>query len=112
MGKTPQPPPPGPERRRSARVELLAQVPLQRGDGEVYVLPIVNISWGGAFLRLEHGVSIPSLTVGDQVSIFLELGAVTLDLDAVVLRLESAGREAGIGLKWSTPDQVERLEKA
>jgi Tfp pilus assembly protein PilZ len=102
------PPPPGSERRRTHRVELLAQVQLRRGDGEVFLLPVANISVGGAFLRLEPGVGISSLVVGDQVDIFLDLGAnVTVELPAQVLRIDlkgGDGRVAGIGLRWTATD--------
>jgi hypothetical protein len=99
------PPPPGAERRRSHRVELLAQVQLRRGDGEVFLLPVSNISAGGAFLRLEPGVGISSLVVGDQVDIYLDLGSShLLELQAQVLRIDvkgGDGRVAGIGLRWT-----------
>ena len=114
----PPPPPPGAERRRSNRVELLAQVQLRRGDGEVFLLPVSNISAGGAFLRLERGVGISSLSVGDQVDIFLDLGSsFTLDLDAQVLRIDvqgAEGRVAGIGLCWTSTDPalLARLDQA
>ena len=112
------PPPPGAERRRTHRVELLAQVQLRRGDGEVFLLPVTNISAGGAFLRLEQGVGISSLVVGDQVDIFIDLGSsFTLDLPAQVLRIDikgGDGRVAGIGLRWTSSDAAvsERLEAA
>jgi Tfp pilus assembly protein PilZ len=112
------PPPPGSERRRTHRVELLAQVQLRRGDGEVFLLPVANISAGGAFLRLEPGVGISSLMVGDQVDIFLDLGSsFTLDLPAQVLRIDvigGEGRMAGIGLRWtgSDPALQDRLAAA
>lgn len=116
MGKPP--PPPGSERRLTHRVDLLAQVQLRRGDGEVFLLPVSNISAGGAFLRLERGVGISSLVVGDQVDIFLDLGSShTLDLQAKVLRIDvqgGDGRVAGIGLRWTSTDPtlMERLEVA
>jgi hypothetical protein len=116
MGRPP--PPPGAERRRTHRVELLAQVQLRRGDGEVFLLPVVNISAGGAFLRLEAGVGISSLVVGDQVDIFLDLGSNHMvDLSAQVLRIDvqgDGGRVAGIGLRWSAKDPASqgRLEAA
>lgn len=112
------PPPPGAERRRTHRVELLAQVQLRRGDGEVFLLPVTNISAGGAFLRLEPGIAISSLVVGDQVDIFLDLGSShMLDLPAQVLRIDvqgGDGRVAGIGLRWTTSDPARqgRLEAA
>jgi hypothetical protein len=93
-------------------------VQLRRGDGEVFLLPVSNISVGGAFLRLEKGVGIPALTVGDQVDIFLDLGSsFTVDLPAKVLRIDltgGSGNVAGIGLRWSTTDSalLGRLEAA
>ena len=106
------PPPPGSERRRAHRVELLAHVQLRRGDGEVFLLPVANISVGGAFLRLEPGVGISSLVVGDQVDIFLDLGrGVTVELPAQVLRIDLQGgdrRVAGIGLRWTSNDAALR----
>ena len=91
---------------------------LRRGDGEVFLLPVVNISAGGAFLRLEAGVGISSLVVGDQVDIFLDLGSsFTVDLPAKVLRIDlkgGSGNVAGIGLRWSSTDTalLDRLDAA
>ena len=118
MGQRQPPPPPGSERRRTHRVELLAQVQLRRGDGEVFLLPVSNISAGGAFLRLEPGVGISRLVVGDQVDISLDLGSTHIvDLPAQVLRIDvvgEGGRVAGIGLRWSAKDPAvqDRLEAA
>jgi Tfp pilus assembly protein PilZ len=112
------PPPPGAERRRTHRVDLLAQVQLRRGDGEVFVLPVSNISAGGAFLKLDRGVGISALSSGDQVDIFLDLGSsFTLDLVAKVVRIDAQGadgRSAGIGLRWMSTDPalLARLEQA
>ncbi|HEU4615692.1 MAG TPA: PilZ domain-containing protein, partial [Kofleriaceae bacterium] len=44
--------PPGAERRRHERFELLAQVEVRR-MAEVSVLPVANISAGGMLVRLE-----------------------------------------------------------
>ena len=91
---------------------------LRRGDGEVFVLPVINISAGGAFIRFERGVGIAGLAVGDQVDVFLDLGSsFTLDLPAQVLRIDvqgGDGRVAGIGLRWTSNDPTVhgRLDQA
>ena len=112
------PPPPGSERRRTHRVDLLAQVQMRRGDGEVFLLPVGNISVGGAFLKLEPGIAIPDLRTGDRVNIFLDLGSdFTVDIDASVLRIDlqgGPGRAPGIGLMWTSiePAVVQKLGAA
>jgi hypothetical protein len=91
---------------------------MRRGDGEVFLLPVGNISVGGAFLKLEAGIAIPELRAGDRVNIFLDLGSnITVDLDASVLRIDlqgGPGRGPGIGLMWTSidPAVVDKLGTA
>ena len=113
------PPPPGAEdRRQSERVELLAQIEVRRGVGEVLLLPVVNISAGGVFLRIDGGSLQGGLRVGDPVGVFLDCGHdVTLDVDAEVVRVDllgSANRPAGIALMWASADPAfaEKLTRA
>ena len=103
----PPPPSPPPERRQSERVELLAQVELRHGDGEVALLPVANISAGGVLLRLEEGV-LPAVRVGDAVGVFLDVGDdMTFEVDAEVVRLDVADdpdRPVAVALMWSSAD--------
>ena len=96
------------ERRQSERLELLAQIELRRGSTEVVLLPVVNISAGGVFLRIEGGSLQNGLRVGDPVGVFLDCGAdVTLDVEAEVVRVDllgGQGRPAGIALMWASAD--------
>lgn len=113
MGKPPPPPgpkpppPPGSDRRRAERVELLAQVELRSSGGELTLLPIVNISIGGALVRIEDQIAARDVRIGDPVSVFLDLGAdasFTLDADVVRVEIDGLGRSAGIALMWTTKD--------
>ena len=114
----PPPPPGAAERRRAERIELLAQIELRRGGGEVVLLPVVNISAGGVFLRIDTGMLLRGLRVGDRVGLFLDCGAdVTLDVEAEVVRVDLLGgpeRSAGIALMWasSDPEFAENLTRA
>ncbi|HUS63179.1 MAG TPA: PilZ domain-containing protein [Kofleriaceae bacterium] len=114
----PPPPPRAEDRRQSERVELLAQIELRRGGAEVVLLPVLNISAGGVFLRIDGGALQGGLRVGDQVGVFLDCGEdVTLDVDAEVVRVDlmgSPGRPAGIALMWASADPAfaENLTRA
>ena len=114
----PPPPPGAADRRQSERVELLAQIEVRRGGGEVLVLPVVNISAGGVFLRIDAGSLQGGLRVGDPVGLFLDCGSdVTLDVDAEVVRIDlngGQGRPAGIALMWASADPAfaENLTRA
>lgn len=105
------PPPPGSERRRAERMELLAQVQVKRGDGEVVLLPVGNISAGGVFLHIDRGMLLRGLRVGEAVTVFLDLTSagddLALHVEAEVVRLDllgGPGRKAGIALMWSSQD--------
>jgi hypothetical protein len=106
-GRTP-PPPPGAERRRSERIEILAQVELRRGDGEVVLLPVANISAGGVLLRVDRGMLLRGVRVGDQVGIYLDLGGdLSFEVEAEVVRVDllgGPGRTPGIALMWTSED--------
>ena len=105
------------ERRQSERLELLAQIQLRRG-GEVVQLPVVNISAGGVFLRMEGGALQNGMRVGDAVGVHLDCGAdVTLEVDAEVVRFDHqghSGRPAGVALMWASADPAfaEKLTRA
>lgn len=101
----PQPPGPPPriERRGAERYELLAQVELRR-HGEIFVLPVVNISASGMLVRVDDD-SLPDLEVQEQVSIYVELldlpDPIAVTLDAVVVRVAMEGtRPTGVAVMW------------
>lgn len=113
------PPLPGAaERRHAERLELLAQIELRRGEGEVVLMPVVNISAGGVFLRIDAGM-LRGMRVGDPVGVFLDCGDdVTLDVEAEVVRVDLLGggpdRPAGVALMWASADPAfsENLTRA
>ena len=80
--------PPGAERRRFERYELLAQVQLHH-HGEVAVLPVVNISAGGVLMRVEHGEI--EIALDETVTVFLEVTElaepIAFAMDATVVRI-------------------------
>lgn len=81
---------------------------LRRGDGEVVILPVANISAGGVLLRIEPGMLLRGLRVGDPVGVYVDLGGeVSFDVDAEVVRVDllgGPGREPGIALMWTSTD--------
>ena len=112
--RTKPPLPPGAERRRFERFELLAQVQLRLRD-DVAILPIVNISAGGMLLRMEAG-DLPGVGVDQQVSVFLDVDLfaepISLTMDATVVRV-LPGQPATVGLMFtsSDPREVQKLAK-
>jgi hypothetical protein len=99
--------PPGAERRRSERIELLAQVELRRHD-DVAVLPTINVSAGGMLVGLEHG-ALHDVAVGEDVHIFLATDdygePIEVAMDATVVRvIESAGHPTAVAVMWSSKD--------
>lgn len=103
--------PPGAERRRSERFELLAHVELRR-DGEVSLLPVVNISAGGMLVRLEAG-ALADVAVDEHVSVFLDISdlpePITLTLDASVVRVNGV---SSVALKWTATDGERHVQLA
>lgn len=97
--------PPGAERRRHERFELLAQVELRRA-GEVSLLPVANISAGGMLVKLE-GDALADIAVGEQVSVFLDISdapePIAVTLDAAVVRVNGV---ASVALKWTTTESA------
>jgi hypothetical protein len=93
--------PPGAERRRHERFELLAQVELRR-NAEVSVLPVANISAGGMLIKLEGG-ELADIAVGEQVNVFLDVTdlpePISLTIDATVVRLHGV---ASVALRWTS----------
>ncbi len=106
----PPPPPAVAERRRAERLELLAQVELRR-DGEVVLLPTINISAGGLLLGVESG-ALSDVEIGEEVHVFLATsegdsgsGAIELSMDATIVRvIAHDGVPNQIGLMWSSID--------
>ncbi len=104
------PPPGAAERRRHPRYELFAQLQLRSG-GEVALLTIDNISAGGLRIALGTG-EYPGVRVGDDVSVFLDLGddevgkPLTLDAQAEIVRVDLGGpeRPAAIALMWTSQE--------
>jgi hypothetical protein len=98
------PPPPGAERRRHARYDLIAQVELELG-GEVSLLEVANVSAGGLLIERAAGEG-PELAVGDEVSVYLDLGPgdggdpVEIAAEAQVVRVAAES----IALMWSSAD--------
>lgn len=95
--------PPGAERRRSERFELLAHVELRR-NAEVSLLPVVNISAGGMLLRLESG-ALADIAVDEHVSVFLDISdlpePIALTIEASVVRVNGI---SSVALKWTSTD--------
>jgi hypothetical protein len=106
--------PPGAERRRAERFDLLAQVELEV-DGDVLVLPVVNISAGGVLLRAEHGEAT-ALTVDDRVTVHLDVSdlpqPITVTMDASVVRIVDNGSSPTIALMWTSTDAIAVLNLA
>lgn len=104
--------PPGGERRRSERFELLAQVELRR-HAEVTLLPVANISAGGMLIRLEGG-QLADIAVGELVSVFLDVSdlpePIVVTLEAKVVRVNGV---SSIALMWTStnPEMVAQLGK-
>src|SRR5689334_4601843 len=95
--------PPGAERRRFERFELLAQVEL-RLHGEVVVLPIVNIAAGGILLRMELD-DVAGIGMDEHVSVFLDVHdmpqPITISMDATVVRVVP-GASPSVALMWTS----------
>jgi hypothetical protein len=102
MGKPP--PPPGHERRRHIRHDLIAEVELRRG-GEVCLLPVLNVSLGGAFVE-RRSTDALVLSPGDdlEVSLSSTTAATTITLPARVVRIDLGGEHPGVALAWVTAD--------
>ena len=97
--------PPGAERRRFERFELLAQVELRRRD-EVALIPVVNISAGGMLLRVE-GDELSDLDVDERQSVYLDVGnfaePISLAMEATVVRVMRDGDAAtSVAVMWSS----------
>jgi len=97
--------PPGAERRKFERFELLAQVELRR-HGEVYLLPVVNISAGGMLVRIDDG-SLTDIAVDERVNVYLEVAdfaePLTMTMEAVVVRVGMVDdAPVGVALMWTS----------
>jgi len=97
----------GVERRVHPRYEVVAQVELEAND-EMFMLPLKNISRGGALLGLPPGTDVPELDLGEEVSAFVDFGSdalgdnLALSLEAEVVRvLENDGAPFGVALRWT-----------
>ena len=107
--------PPGAERRRFERFELFAQVELEV-DGDVLVLPIINISAGGLLLRAEQGEA-SALQVDDRVTVHLDISdipaPITVTMDASVVRVVTAeGAPTKVAVMWTSTDAMAVLRLA
>jgi hypothetical protein len=108
--RVPPPPPGAADRRRDERLDLLAQIEVRRMGGDVSILPVGNISAGGIFLKLEPGLSLDGVMVGEPVTLFIDLSSLgddlTLSGEAVVARIDRGGpgRNAGFALMWTSTD--------
>jgi hypothetical protein len=108
--------PPGAERRRSERFELLAHVELRLHE-EVSLLPVVNISAGGLLLRVEPG-ALADVAVNEVVGVFLELpdlpDPIALTMDARVVRVTATdGVPESVAVMWkaASGDALAQLAK-
>lgn len=107
--------PPGAERRRFERFELLAQVELEV-DGDVLVLPVINISAGGVLLRAEQGEA-SALQVDDLVTVTLDVSdipePITVTMDASVVRIVTSDTAPStIAVMWTSNDAMAVLQLA
>ena len=104
--------PPGAERRRFERFELLAHVELRRAD-EVSLLPVVNISAGGVLVRIDNG-ELADLAVDEQVNVFLDVSdlpePIAVTMEASVVRVSP---NVSVALMWSSTssDALAQLAK-
>ena len=96
----------GLERRIHPRFEIVAQVELE-ADDEMFMLPLQNISRGGALLGLPNSNDVPTLGLGDEVSAFVDFGSdalgdnLALSLEAEVVRvIEADGTPTALALRW------------
>jgi len=96
--KLPPPPPGSPERRKDPRFEIYAQIELRHGD-HVELLPVIDISAGGARLGLAPGQSV-DVELHEKVAVFLHLDEHDFTSQAEVVRIG----EGAIGLMWSSDD--------
>jgi hypothetical protein len=91
------------ERRQHERLELPAQVELQRG-GEIEMLAAINISAGGVLLRNDRDVAF---TIGERIRIRFDVPdlAPPFAMDAKVVRVIAATtRPAALAALWSSSD--------
>jgi len=101
---SPPPPPKKAERRAHPRVDLLAQVQVNRRS-EVHILPAINVSRGGLFLKTDPERT-PDLTAGVEVELLIfpaDGEGEDVALDAEVVRVERStvpGRCSGVGLRF------------
>jgi hypothetical protein len=107
VAKRRPPPPPGSDRRGAERVKWFAHVELRTVDGDVALVPIINIAIGGALLGVNHGTQFQSLNVGDRVRVSVSLeDHDALDLNAGVVRVvtDDLGRPLGLAVMWTFND--------
>jgi len=95
----------GSERRIHTRFDIVAQVEIE-ADDETIMLPLRNLSLGGALLGLPSSAQ-PELGLGDPISAFLDFGSdlhgdnLALSLEAEVVRFEEYdGKTVGVAIRW------------
>lgn len=94
------------ERRRYPRFEVVAQVELE-ADDETLMMPLRNLSLGGALLSLPSPDAVPPLQMGDAVSAFVDFGSdlrgenLALSLEAEIVRVEQSDTGiTGVAVRW------------
>ena len=95
----------GSERRIHTRFDIVAQVEIE-ADDETVMLPLQNLSLGGALLGLpsNHRVRVD---LGDEVDAFLDFGSdlhgesLAVSLEAEIVRFEeNNGEVTGVAVRW------------
>ena len=96
----------GSERRQHERYELLAQVELSHGAGNVATLAAINISAGGVLLRNDQNAAFE---VGESIRIHFDVPELRADfsMEATVIRVIGATTKAGaLAAMWTSSDAV------
>jgi len=106
----------GAERRIHARYDVVAQVELGASGDETVMLPLRNVSQGGALLGVSDDQA-PSLRLGDEVSAFFDFGSdeagldLAVSLDAEIVRIvKDAGRSVAVAIRWVGESEAERYK--
>jgi c-di-GMP-binding flagellar brake protein YcgR len=95
----------GSERRIYARYDIVAQVEIE-ADDETIMLPLQNLSLGGALLGLPSSQRV-QVDLGDEVDAFLDFGSdlhgesLAVSLEAEIVRFEEHdGQVTGLAIRW------------
>lgn len=108
----------GRERRRFPRFEPYAHVQLVDQATRPALVRLINISAGGALIEFAIGCD-PAVSVGDSLSLFVDLGrgdreSLTFLLEAETVRVGSGGesRLPQVAVRWSAIDAGTRAQLA